>query len=147
MELNEEWENAVRYAKYQESVSGQKAKIVGTGGKGVGKSTMLKYITNRLVQGGPVLWIDLDPGQAEFTLPGCLSCTVLKKSIIGPNFTHLASEGENVLNIYLGSVNVSDVLSRYKSCKYTYLIVIIGDWKKHHLYEMAKSLKVQKLED
>ena len=85
MELNEEWENAVRYAKYQESVSGQKAKIVGTGGKGVGKSTMLKYITNRLVQGGPVLWIDLDPGQAEFTLPGCLSCTVLKRSIIGPN--------------------------------------------------------------
>ena len=118
MELNEEWENVVRYAKYQESVSGQKTKIVGTGGKGVGKSTMLKYITNRLIQDGPVLWIDLDPGQAEFTLPGCLSCTVLKKPLIGPNFTHLASEVENVVNIYLGSVNVSDVLSRYKSCKY-----------------------------
>ena len=118
MELNEEWENAVRYAKNQDSVYGQKAKIVGTGGKGVGKSTMLKYITNRLVQDGPVLWIDLDPGQAEFTPPGCLSCTVLKMPIIGPNFTHLAVGGENVLNIYLGSVNVSDVLSRYKSCKY-----------------------------
>ena len=70
LELNDEWEYAVRYAKNQDPNLGQKAKIVGTGGKGVGKSTMLKYIANRLLQDGPVLWIDLDPGQAEFTLPG-----------------------------------------------------------------------------
>ena len=70
LELNEEWEYAVRYAKNQDPNLGKKAKIVGTGGKGVGKSTMLKYIANRLLQDGPVLWIDLDPGQAEFTLPG-----------------------------------------------------------------------------
>jgi polynucleotide 5'-kinase involved in rRNA processing len=45
--------------------------LVAAGGKGVGKSTMLKYIANKLIdQVGPVLWIDLDPGQAEFTLPG-----------------------------------------------------------------------------
>ena len=50
-------------------------------------------------------------------LPGCLSCTVLDKPIIGPNFTHL-NEGENVLNIFLGSVNVSDVMNRYRSSKY-----------------------------
>ena len=70
LELNDEWEYAVRYAKNQDPNLGKKAKIVGTGGKGVGKSTMLKYIANRLLQDGPVLWIDLDPGQAEFTLPG-----------------------------------------------------------------------------
>ena len=41
------------------------------GGKGVGKSTFLKYVTNRLLTlVGPVLYVDLDPGQAEFTLPG-----------------------------------------------------------------------------
>ena len=112
LELNPEWEYVVRYQKNQDIP----AKIVGTGGKGVGKSTMLKYIANRLLQDGPILWIDLDPGQAEFTLPGCLSCTVLNKPVIGPNFTHL-DEGESVLNIYLGSVNVSDVMSRYRSCK------------------------------
>ena len=50
-------------------------------------------------------------------LSGCLSCTVLDKPIIGPNFTHL-NEGENVLNIFLGSVNVSDVMNRYRSSKY-----------------------------
>ena len=32
---------------------------------------MLRYIANRLIQEyGKILWIDLDPGQAEFTLPG-----------------------------------------------------------------------------
>ena len=50
-------------------------------------------------------------------LLGCLSCTVLDEPIIGPNFTHL-NEGENVLNIFLGSVNVSDVMNRYRSSKY-----------------------------
>ena len=43
------------------------------GGKGVGKSTFLKYLTNRVLSesdGRPVLFVDLDPGQAEFTIPG-----------------------------------------------------------------------------
>ena len=32
---------------------------------------MLRFIANRLIQEhGKILWIDLDPGQAEFTLPG-----------------------------------------------------------------------------
>ena len=47
------------------------SRVVGIGGKGVGKSTMLRYIANRLIQEcGQILWIDLDPGQAEFTIPG-----------------------------------------------------------------------------
>ena len=112
MELNEEWEYAVRYAQNQDPNLGPKAKIVGTGGKGVGKSTMLKYITNRLLQDGPVLWIDLDPGQAEFTFPGVISATLLTKPLLGPNFTHL--DRQVLFSVYLGSVNVSDVLHRYR---------------------------------
>ena len=112
------------------------SRVVGIGGKGVGKSTMLRYIANRLIQErGQILWIDLDPGQAEFTIPGtfysrnicifgnsgvviffiilgCLSCTLVKEPLLGPNFTHLAQDNL-VTNIYLGSVNVSDVAKRY----------------------------------
>jgi polynucleotide 5'-kinase involved in rRNA processing len=53
LELNDEWEYAVRYAKNQDPNLGKKAKIVGTGGKGVGKSTMLKYIGSAFL----VVWI------------------------------------------------------------------------------------------
>ncbi len=43
------------------------------GGKGVGKSTLNKYLLNRLLKKRnkkPVIFVDLDPGQAEFTMPG-----------------------------------------------------------------------------
>jgi len=77
---------------------------------------MGRYIANRLIQlHGQILWIDLDPGQAEFTLPGCLSCTIVKEPLLGPNFTHLANENL-VINIYLGNFNVADVAQRYIKC-------------------------------
>jgi polynucleotide 5'-hydroxyl-kinase GRC3/NOL9 len=59
------------------------------GGKGAGKSTFLRYCVNRLLFRGPVLVVDLDPGQAEFTVAGNVSATIVDKPLIGPNFTHL----------------------------------------------------------
>lgn len=63
------------------------------GGKGTGKSTFLRYYVNRLVTqpggGGPVLVVDLDPGQSEFTVPGSVTATVVRAPLLGPNFTHL----------------------------------------------------------
>lgn len=38
---------------------------------------------------GPVLVIDLDPGQAEFTVAGNISATVVTTPLLGPNYTHL----------------------------------------------------------
>lgn len=61
------------------------------GGKGVGKSTMLRFLVNRLLSSGKeeVLLIDFDPGQNEVTVPGCLSLSIIRKPLLGPNFTHL----------------------------------------------------------
>ena len=90
-------------------------RLVVAGGKGVGKSTFMRFITNRLLNraelktasdfssnyaksyipldsdfsSASVLYIDLDPGQAEFTIPGCLSATKVVRPIMGPNFCHL----------------------------------------------------------
>ena len=109
---NPQWDYALQSVQIAQE-SGRHPKIIGTGGKGVGKSTTLKYISNKLLEHGQaVLWIDLDPGQAEFTLPGMLSATLLDKPILGPNFTHL--DRQVVFSVYLGSVNVSDVLHRYR---------------------------------
>ena len=117
---NPQWETAIQSVKIAQD-NGKHAKLIGTGGKGVGKSTTLKYLSNQLLAFGPILWIDLDPGQAEFTLPGCLSVTLLKKPLLGPNFTHL--NRQVLFSVYLGSVNVSDVLHRYRKgleeiCRY-----------------------------
>ena len=83
----------------RESVRNPRLMVVG--GKGVGKSTFMRYVTNRLLNGiaslddpakepfPTILLIDLDPGQAEFTVPGCLSATKVSRPIMGPNFTHL----------------------------------------------------------
>ena len=108
---NPQWKTAIQSVKIAQD-NGKHAKLIGTGGKGVGKSTTLKYLSNQLLAFGPILWIDLDPGQAEFTLPGCLSVTLLSKPLLGPNFTHL--NRQVLFSVYLGSVNVSDVLHRYR---------------------------------
>jgi polynucleotide 5'-hydroxyl-kinase GRC3/NOL9 len=60
------------------------------GGKGVGKSTLSCWSVNRILEFVPeVLYIDLDPGQAEFTPPGLISLVLVTEPLVGPNFTHL----------------------------------------------------------
>lgn len=59
------------------------------GGKGAGKSTYLRYQVNKLISQGPVLVVDLDPGQSEFTVAGGISATTVSEPLLGPSFTHL----------------------------------------------------------
>ncbi|KAJ2948613.1 hypothetical protein O0L34_g7867 [Tuta absoluta] len=81
------------------------------GGKGVGKSTFLRYYVNRVLRArGPVLVVDLDPGQSEFTVAGNVSATVVTEPLLGPNFTHL-KQPELMLNI--GMINTMDNPRRY----------------------------------
>ena len=60
------------------------------GGKGVGKSTFLRFLVNRtLPVFREVLCLDFDPGQPEFNLPGNVSAVLIKQPLLGPNFTHI----------------------------------------------------------
>lgn len=66
------------------------SKMILCGGKGVGKTTLLKYMINKLLQKHKeILVIDLDPGQSELTIGGCISAHIINSPIFGPNFTHL----------------------------------------------------------
>jgi len=53
-------------------LDGVQPRVLVAGGKGVGKSTLVRFLVNRLLDElkGPVVVLDLDPGQAEFTVPG-----------------------------------------------------------------------------
>jgi len=56
-------------AKNKESI-----RLLLCGGKGVGKSTVLRYTVNRLLKEcQTILVVDFDPGQPEFTPAGCIS--------------------------------------------------------------------------
>lgn len=60
------------------------------GGKGVGKSTSLQYLVNRMFDKWPaVVVIDFDIGQPEFSIPGCMSVNLIQKPILGPYFNNL----------------------------------------------------------
>lgn len=66
------------------------SKVFICGGKGVGKSTLLRYFVNKLISSyKQILVIDLDPGQSEFTIAGCISAVLVDEPLLGPNYTHL----------------------------------------------------------
>ncbi|XP_050674559.1 polynucleotide 5'-hydroxyl-kinase NOL9 [Leptidea sinapis] len=91
-EENPQWKHVMKTA-----LNTPKRGIV-CGGKGSGKSTFLRYCVNRLLHNGPVLVIDLDPGQSEFTVAGNVSATIVREPIFGPSFTHLKTP-DMMLNI------------------------------------------------
>ena len=44
---------------------------------------VFRWLTNRLVKEGKVLYLDLDPGQREFGLPGYLSLSLISHPLLG----------------------------------------------------------------
>ncbi|XP_068620756.1 polynucleotide 5'-hydroxyl-kinase NOL9 [Battus philenor] len=99
LEESANWQQAVQFG-----LSDGSRGIV-CGGKGAGKSTFLRYYVNQLLSKGPVLVIDLDPGQCEFTVAGSISATVVTEPLLGPNYTHLRKP-EIMLN--LGMISTMD---------------------------------------
>ncbi|KAA8910548.1 hypothetical protein FN846DRAFT_904962 [Sphaerosporella brunnea] len=65
--------------------------ILLTGSKSAGKSTFSRIFSNTLLTSGGVegiAYLDIDPGQPEFTPPGSISLSILNSPILGPPFTH-----------------------------------------------------------
>ena len=75
-------------------LASHRPRLLAAGGKGVGKSTFVRWLANRLVTnnqsggggGGSVVYLDLDPGQREFGLPGYISLAVLDSPLLGDIF-------------------------------------------------------------
>lgn len=81
------------------------------GGKSVGKSTSVRCLINSLLHiTEKVVLVDVDPGQAECTPPGCISYSLIEEPLMGPNFTHLKAP---VYQLFIDDVNVSRCVTRY----------------------------------
>jgi hypothetical protein len=61
------------------------------GPKGSGKSSLMRYLINRLLARHAVVYLlDADVGQAEMTPGGLVSLTAIRRPLLGPPSTHLA---------------------------------------------------------
>ncbi|KAL9094803.1 MAG: hypothetical protein Q9165_002751 [Trypethelium subeluteriae] len=78
--------------------NGRVPTILICGSQSTGKSTLGRLISNRLLttkantsgleQHKTVFLLDLDPGQPEFSPPGQISLTQIRRPLLGPPFTH-----------------------------------------------------------
>ncbi|KAG7369237.1 Pre-mRNA cleavage complex II protein Clp1-domain containing protein [Nitzschia inconspicua] len=65
-----------------------------TGGQGVGKSTFLRYLTNRMVTNQrEIAILDADVGQPELAPPGLLRLAIVRKPLLHPPYWNLARHG------------------------------------------------------
>lgn len=89
-------------------------KLVAIGGKGVGKSTFIRYLINSNIGKFPkFLFIDLDIGQPELFVPQTLSATVVTEPILGPGYLKNVKPSKAVL---FGDINVLPNPIKYLRC-------------------------------
>ena len=89
-EVGEEWEVAVTSLRLVTDnqpplvTAAHQPRLLAAGGKGVGKTTFVRWMANRLLATtARVVYLDLDSGQREFGLPGYISLTVLDSPLLG----------------------------------------------------------------
>ncbi|KAL1967595.1 hypothetical protein VTN77DRAFT_3110 [Rasamsonia byssochlamydoides] len=100
LHLEKKWSAAIKVL----SQRGPGLRVLVCGPKGSGKSTFSRYLLNHLLSPAPqteggyttpdgVAFLDLDPGQPEFSPMGEIYLAHLREPIFGPPFSHPTLEG------------------------------------------------------
>ncbi|RWS24787.1 polynucleotide 5'-hydroxyl-kinase NOL9-like protein [Leptotrombidium deliense] len=85
--------------------------IIVCGPKNVGKSSVLRWLVNRVLSSDhkEVYFVDCDPGQCEFTAPGLLSFAAVDQPILMPPFISVQMfKNHTFYSTSVGGTNVSD---------------------------------------
>lgn len=91
--------------------------IIITGSKGAGKSTFCRTLINKLLTStcAAVAFLDVDPGQPEFTTQGFVSLHRITKPVFGSQFTH-PNPDTVVRAHYIGYNSPQNDPAHYISC-------------------------------
>ncbi|KAI7630191.1 hypothetical protein KC343_g4780 [Hortaea werneckii] len=102
---------------------GRGSRILAIGAKSSGKSTFNRLLCNSILSKPSVkklLYLDLDPGQPEFTPPGQVSLVEVSCNIFGPSFTHAASSSSQSYRLLrshtLAATTFKDDPAHYMAC-------------------------------
>lgn len=86
------------------------------GSKGVGKSTLVKWLLNKsITPASPVYYLDLDPGQPELSPPGMISLYLFDRPIFSTNAA-CAELVEPLKSHWIGDTSPKDDPTHYLAC-------------------------------
>ena len=83
-------------------------KVIICGAKGVGKSTLLRYVINSFISLPTIkeiAVIDCDLGQPELTVSGLLSLHIIQSPILSPQHFHIT---EPILSFFIGDITTKN---------------------------------------
>lgn len=127
LETPSDWQRIV--SRLQSVRTERPLAILVCGPKGAGKSTFCRILANALLQKAPatgnrkvlgnegVAFLDLDPGQPEYSPPGNLSLLLLQSWNLGPPFTHPTSGLNQLVRAHhFGHVSAKEDPEYYYRC-------------------------------
>lgn len=105
LRINRQWQDVVMTVTSRQMI---------IGGRGVGKSTFLRYLINKnLKEFEKILLIDLDIGLQEMFVPQTVSATIITKPLLGPGYLQNTSPYKSYL---FGDINVLVSPIKYLKC-------------------------------
>lgn len=123
LHITNEWSETIERLNVVHKSSMHDTRMMVIGGKNSGKSTFLRLLTESFLFNGnnqssdnELLYLDLDPGQPEYSDPDCISLTRVHRSarIFG---RHLGQPRfESLRQHYVGSNSPQEVSSFYLEC-------------------------------
>jgi hypothetical protein len=115
-----EWIRAVDSAFPSSKISHMNApapSVVVCGAKGVGKSTLCRYLVNRLLRSyNQVALLDSDVGQPELTPPGLVSLSLVHEPLLAPPHMNMMCSARHLAMYYVGAHSPKQEPLLYSSC-------------------------------
>ncbi|KAK2743272.1 Polynucleotide 5'-hydroxyl-kinase grc3 [Myotisia sp. PD_48] len=120
LHLDKKWSSMIKHL----SQHADNLRVLTCGPKGSGKSTFTKYLLNHILTASPsqsqnsdgVAFLDLDPGQPEFSSTGHIYLAHLKSPVLGPQFSHPSmrlQDGSVIRSHYIGSTSPKEDSDHY----------------------------------
>lgn len=124
--------------KMQESIASATRPVpcvLVVGPKGCGKSTLCRAMVNKLLTApapltrSTCMWLDLDPGQSEFSPSGQISLVQIQDPVLGPPFTHAfthpASSFRTIRSHAIAALSPKEDIDHFNAC----ISDLIKAWK------------------